>query len=139
MNSNSGWYGSIRPCEAVYSDHWGLPLWNVCDAHIERAEKDLPPQEMPAGFFPTEVLAREWLTYIKQRDHPKNSLPRSLEYSFAFIVAPCAGYPYRSLTRVICCKQGWFQPSPLFRSSELSSPSEVSLLSLDGKRQNHGF
>ena len=23
MNSNTGWYGSIRPCEAVYSDHWG--------------------------------------------------------------------------------------------------------------------
>jgi len=82
MNSNTGWYGSIRPCEAVYSDHWGLPLWNVCDAHIERAEKDLPSQEMPAGFFPTESLAREWLTYISQQNHPKNSFPRPKDPSF---------------------------------------------------------
>ena len=82
MNSNTGWYGSIRPCEAVYSDHWGLPLSNVCDAHIERAEKDLPSQEMPAGFFPAESLAREWLTYIRQQNHPKNSFPRPKDPSF---------------------------------------------------------
>ena len=25
---------------------------------------------MQAGFFPTESLAHEWLTYIKQHDHP---------------------------------------------------------------------
>ena len=82
MNSDTGWYGSIRPCEPVYTDHWGLPLWNVCDAHVARAEKDLPSQEMPAGFFPTESLAREWLSYIKQHDHPKNSFPRPQDPSF---------------------------------------------------------
>ena len=76
MNVKSGWYGSIRPCETIYKDHWGLPLRNVCDAHVERAEKALPSQELPAGFFPTESLAQAWLTYIKRRDHPKNSFPR---------------------------------------------------------------
>jgi hypothetical protein len=82
MNLNSGWYGSIRPCETVYKDHWGLPLWNVCDAHVERTEKALPSQEMPAGFFPTESLAREWVSYIEQQDHPKNSFPRPNDPSF---------------------------------------------------------
>jgi len=82
MNSNVGWYGSIRPCEAVHTDHRGLPLWNVCDAHVGGAEKDLPAQEMPAGFFPTESLAREWLAYIKQPDHPKNSFPRPQDPAF---------------------------------------------------------
>jgi hypothetical protein len=82
MNSKAGWYGSIRPCEAIYKDNWGLPLWNVCDAHVAPAEKDLPSQEMPAGFFPTESLAREWLAYIKQPDHPKNSFPRPQDPSF---------------------------------------------------------
>jgi len=82
MNSNHGWYGSIRPCEPVYNDHWGLPLWNVCDAHVERVEKDLPSQEMPSGFFPTESLATEWLTYVKQQDHPRNSFPRPQDPSF---------------------------------------------------------
>ena len=82
MNLNSGWYGSIRPCETVYKDHWGLPLWNVCDAHVEHAAKALPSQEMPSGFFPTESLAREWLAYIKQPDHPKNSFPRPDDPSF---------------------------------------------------------
>src|SRR5207237_117749 len=100
MNSNTGWYGSIRPCEAVYSDHWGLPLWNVCDAHIERAEKNLPSQEMPAGFFPTESLAREWLTYIRQQNHPKNSFPRPKDPSF--------GEPkYGAACSVRCNRLNW--------------------------------
>lgn len=82
IDLSTGWYGSIQPCEVVYKDHWGLPLWNVCDAHVERSEKALPSQEMPAGFFPTESLAHEWLTYIKQQDHPKNSFPRPNDPAF---------------------------------------------------------
>jgi hypothetical protein len=71
-----------QPCETVYTDHWGLPLWNVCDAHVEHAEKNLPAKEMPAGFFPSESLALEWLSYIKQQNHPKNSFPRPNDPSF---------------------------------------------------------
>lgn len=82
MNSISGWYGSIRPCDAAYKDHWALPLWNVCDAHIAPTETALPSGEMPAGYFPTETLAREWMTYSKQQDHPKNSFPRPDDPSF---------------------------------------------------------
>ena len=76
MNLTSGWYGSIQPCPTPYKDHWGLPLWNVCDAHIKRAGSTLPAKEMPAGYFPTESLAREWLTYIKLQDHPRTSFSR---------------------------------------------------------------
>ena len=76
MNINHGWFGSFKPCKAVYKDHWGLPLWNVCDAHIAEDGNKLPSDEMPAGFFPSESLAREWLMYIKQPNHPKNSFPR---------------------------------------------------------------
>jgi len=82
MILNTGWYGSIQTCKPVYKDHWGLPLWDVCDAHVEHRAKALPSQEMPAGFFPTESLAREWLAYIKQPDHPKNSFPRPNDPSF---------------------------------------------------------
>jgi len=82
MNVSTGWYGSIRPCKVIYKDHWGLPLWNVCDAHIERITRDRPSGEMPAGFFPTEALAREWLAYVQQQDHPKNSFPRPQDPSF---------------------------------------------------------
>jgi dienelactone hydrolase len=82
MKPNSGWYGSMRPCEAVYKDHWSLPLWNVCDAHIAPTEKALPVGEVPAGYFPTENLAREWLAYINQQEHPKNSFPRPDDPSF---------------------------------------------------------
>jgi len=77
-----GWYGSIRPCQTPFKDHWGLPLWNVCDAHIKRAEKSLPPNELPAGYFPTESLAREWITYIKLPDHPKTSFSRPDDPNF---------------------------------------------------------
>ena len=82
MNASTGWYGSIRPCQIVYKDHWGLPLWNVCDAHVPRTARSLPSGEMPAGFFPTESLAREWLAYVLQPEHPKNSFPRPQDPSF---------------------------------------------------------
>jgi len=76
MHPTSGWHGSIQPCPTPYKDHWGLPLWNVCDAHIARSSEALPKNEMPAAFFPTEALAHQWLVYIKQQDHPKTSFPR---------------------------------------------------------------
>ena len=82
MKLNSGSYGSIQPCPTPYKDHWGLPLWNVCDAHIQRAGKALTPKEMPAGYFPTKPLAREWLAYIKQENHPKNSFARPDDPTF---------------------------------------------------------
>lgn len=82
ISSQRGWFGSIQPCKPIYKDHWGLPLWNVCDAHLAMTRMDLPPQEMPAGFFPTESLGREWLAYIKEQTHPKNSFPRPQDPDF---------------------------------------------------------
>lgn len=82
MNTQHGWYGSIQACKTVYHDHWGLPLWNVCDAHVATTANDLPSQELPGGFFPTKSLGREWLAYIKQRTHPKNSFPRPQDPDF---------------------------------------------------------
>jgi len=82
MSAQGGWYGSIQPCKSVYNDHWGLPLWNVCNAHLATTVKDLPSQEMAAGFFPTESLGREWLMYIKMQTHPKNSFPRPKDPDF---------------------------------------------------------
>jgi predicted esterase len=82
MSLKTGWYGSIRPCKSVYKDYWGLPLWDVCDAHVGQSTKALPSQELPSGFFPTKSLAFEWLTYIKQPEHPKNSFPRPNDPSF---------------------------------------------------------
>jgi hypothetical protein len=82
MKTSFGWYGSIRVCDAVHKDHWGLPLWNVCDAHVAVSEKSLPTGEMPAGYFNTEKLAQEWLSYIKEPDHPKNSFPRPDDPTF---------------------------------------------------------
>jgi hypothetical protein len=76
MNLKSGWYGSIQPCETPYKDHWGLPLWNVCDAHIEPAGRSLPVGELASGYFATESLAREWLAYIKLSTHPRTSFAR---------------------------------------------------------------
>jgi dienelactone hydrolase len=82
MRLNSGWHGSILPCPTPYHDHWGLPLWNVCNAHIRRAGKALPSKEMPSGYFPTESLAREWLAYSKQQEHPKTSFSRPDQPTF---------------------------------------------------------
>jgi dienelactone hydrolase len=92
MNLKSGWYGSIQPCSTPYKDHWGLPLWNVCEAHIERAGKALPSGELPSGYFSTESLARAWLKYIKLPNHPKTSFARPDDPDFG---DPTNTKPYR--------------------------------------------
>jgi pimeloyl-ACP methyl ester carboxylesterase len=81
LDQKSGWHGSIRPCNHSANDHWGLPLLGVCDARITSTELRRS-SDMPAGYFPSESLAKEWLAYIKQTNHPKNSFPRPDDPNF---------------------------------------------------------
>lgn len=81
LDRNSGWYGEMRTCNSSANDHWGLPLVSVCDARITSGELRRS-SDMPSGYFPSESLAREWLAYVKQSEHPRNSFPRPDDPAF---------------------------------------------------------
>jgi hypothetical protein len=75
IDETSGWYGFIRPCEGVRKDHWGEPLWNVCDASIQHTQAPIRNDQYPSAWFPTHRLALDWLMYIREERHPANSFP----------------------------------------------------------------
>jgi dienelactone hydrolase len=83
INDNEGWYGFIRPCDAARRDHWGEPLWNVCDASLQPAHRPMPPAQVAGAWLPTHRLAMDWLTFIRAQKHPANSFPdgRDAEHS----------------------------------------------------------
>jgi len=35
IDASRGWLGFNQPCGAARKDHWGEPLWNVCDATLK--------------------------------------------------------------------------------------------------------
>lgn len=75
IDRNQGWYGFIRPCAAVRKDHWGEPLWNVCDASVQPVSRQLAQSQSPAAWFPTRRLALHWLAFIRERKHLADSFP----------------------------------------------------------------
>lgn len=75
IDDSKGWYGFIRPCEVVRRDHWGEPLWNVCNASVQPAHLPTPTDQVAGAWFPTQRLALDWLAFIRERKHPANSFP----------------------------------------------------------------
>jgi len=75
INDDGGWVGFIGPCETVKRDHWGEPLWNVCNATIQPLHRPAPSHQLASGWFPDRKLALDWLSFIQQKEHPANSFP----------------------------------------------------------------
>jgi hypothetical protein len=55
-------------------DTWGGTNWLAAAAEIRHAV-DAPEGMMPAGWLPTRTFAKEWLSFIRQPEHPFTSLP----------------------------------------------------------------
>jgi hypothetical protein len=75
INDSKGWDGLMRPCEIVRRDHWGEPLWNVCDASVQADHPPAPTHQLAAAWFATHRLALDWLAFIREQQHPANSFP----------------------------------------------------------------
>ncbi len=75
IDDRGGWYGLVRPCEDGRRDHWGEPLWNVCDASVQPAQVRMPADRVVGAWFPTHRLALDWLMFIREHNHPANSFP----------------------------------------------------------------
>lgn len=79
LDPRQGWNGFIRPCAPVRRDHWGEPLWNVCDASVQPSSRSAPTGQIPAAWFPSSRLALNWLAFIRQKEHPATSFPDGLD------------------------------------------------------------
>ncbi len=75
IKESRGWIGFIRTCGSDVRDNWGGVIWDACDASIYPAGHAAPPDEVPAGWFPSRGVARQWLEFIKLPDHPLTSRP----------------------------------------------------------------
>jgi pimeloyl-ACP methyl ester carboxylesterase len=75
INIKNGWLGSIRTCPSQIHDTWGNATWDVCDASIEPARQMGHPDQISAGWFPSHKIARAWLAFIREPEHPTTSLP----------------------------------------------------------------
>ena len=87
IDRSKGWYGFIRPCESVRKDHWGEPLWNVCDASVQPTHV-MPEDQVVGAWFPTHRLALDWLVFIREQKHPANSFPDGKDASHSQFAIP---------------------------------------------------
>ena len=55
-------------------DAWGGENWSVTSATVERRQQS-PEGMKPAGWLATSELAKHWLSFIRQGEHPVTSLP----------------------------------------------------------------
>ena len=75
INTDDGWMAFMRTCPSQIHDTWGNLTWDVCDASIQPAGHSAPQNQITAGWFPTQEIARAWLAFVKEPDHPTTSLP----------------------------------------------------------------
>jgi hypothetical protein len=75
INMDDGWIGFMRICLSQIHDTWGNVTWDVCGASIKPAGHSAPSGQIPAGWFPTQGIARAWLAFVKAPSHPTTSLP----------------------------------------------------------------
>jgi len=74
INRGNGWFGFIRTEENETKDLWGGTNWSVSTATTER--RPTPPRGMiPAGWLPSHRFAKQWVSFVRQPEHPITSLP----------------------------------------------------------------
>jgi hypothetical protein len=75
IDGNRGWLGFIHTCPSDIHDDWGTATWDVCAASIQPVGYTPPSDQIAAGWFPSQKVAKAWLEFIKQPEHPVTSLP----------------------------------------------------------------
>jgi len=75
VDTRAGWTGSILPCESSQRDEKGYPLWDICDAAVQRAGHPNPEGFLSAAWFPNRDLAMRWSNFVTQKQHPADSFP----------------------------------------------------------------
>lgn len=70
MDQRHGWQALIKTRQTKINDSFGLKTFEVVDAKIERIEGNNSMEWDSAGWLPNESLAREWVSFVRKKQHP---------------------------------------------------------------------
>jgi dienelactone hydrolase len=74
-DSRKGWKAFIATQETETKDTWGEKTSELTKALIQRPGARPPQNMIPAGWLPNHRVAKEWLSFVRQREHPATSMP----------------------------------------------------------------
>ena len=75
IDSRKGWKAFIATQETETKDTWGEKTSELTKARIQRSAARPPQNMIPAGWLPNHQVAKEWLSFVKQPEHPATSMP----------------------------------------------------------------
>jgi hypothetical protein len=70
MDQHKGWMVFIKTQKTATRDSFGLTTFRVVASTIQKATKPVPEGWNSAGWLPNHALAKEWLAFVRQKQHP---------------------------------------------------------------------
>jgi hypothetical protein len=70
MNSRKGWLAFVKTRETDIKDSFGLRTFEVVEARIQPSKQAVPQGWKAAGWLPSRALALQWLSFVRQKQHP---------------------------------------------------------------------
>jgi hypothetical protein len=69
-DQDHGWRAYLETRETDTRDSFGLRTFEVVDARIEKSTETVPQGWIPAGWLPNREIAKQWLSFVQQKQHP---------------------------------------------------------------------
>lgn len=70
MNQGNGWLAYVKTRETDTRDSFGLRTFEVIGAKIEESKSIAPQGWIAAGWLPNHAIAKQWLLFVQQEQHP---------------------------------------------------------------------
>jgi dienelactone hydrolase len=70
MDQGDGWLAYLKTRETDTRDSFGLRTFEVEDAKIAESKRTVPEGWVVAGWLPNRAVAKEWLLFVQQEQHP---------------------------------------------------------------------
>lgn len=70
VDQHNGWIAYLKTLETDTRDSFGLRTFEVVDARIEKSTDTVPQGWIPAGWLPNHEIAKQWLSFVQQKEHP---------------------------------------------------------------------
>lgn len=70
MDQSVGWLAYMKTRETDTTDSFGLKTFDVVSAKIEESKTTAPQGWIVAGWLPDHAIAKEWLSFVQQEQHP---------------------------------------------------------------------
>jgi|ERR1700677_194982 hypothetical protein len=70
IDQREGWLTFLKTQETETRDSFGLKTFEVVDARIQKSDRSIPQGWISAGGLPNHALAEEWLSFVRQPQHP---------------------------------------------------------------------